>query len=268
MSNLVAVRYRAGAVSEADVARVETQRLEAEQSLDAAGRDVLVARAGLAFLLGVRGKPPPFEAQDDAFLKAGPPLSAAGLDEAKLLSDALDQRPDYRASLLDAQRTRVAASLARRNLVPELSLSLQYVQQGMGNLAVQPPTFGIVLTSPLPLFYQQQGEIGRADAEARSQELQSQRTRAQVTSDVDSAFAQLVAARKLVDRMEGGLLGRAVQARDLVQVQYQKGAASLLEYLDAQRTFIAANGEYLQDLKDYWTSVFRLDQAVGRESWQ
>jgi cobalt-zinc-cadmium efflux system outer membrane protein len=49
-----------------------------------------------------------------------------------------------------------------------------------------------------------------------------------------------------------------------VEIQYQKGAASLLEYLDAQRTYIAVNLESLQDLAGYWTAVFKLEQALGR----
>jgi cobalt-zinc-cadmium efflux system outer membrane protein len=65
--------------------------------------------------------------------------------------------------------------------------------------------------------------------------------------------------------MEDRLLERAKRARDLVSFQYQKGAASLLEFLDAQRTYIATNIEYLQDLTAYWTAVYKLEQAVGME---
>ena len=62
----------------------------------------------------------------------------------------------------------------------------------------------------------------------------------------------------------GGLLQSARRARDLVEIQYRKGAASLLEYLDAQRTYISVNLESLQDLAGYWTAVFKLEQALGR----
>jgi cobalt-zinc-cadmium efflux system outer membrane protein len=40
---------------------------------------------------------------------------------------------------------------------------------------------------------------------------------------------------------------------------------NLIDFLDAQRTFIATNLEYLQDLTNYWTAVFALEQAVGVE---
>ena len=51
----------------------------------------------------------------------------------------------------------------------------------------------------------------------------------------------------------------------MIQLQYEKGAASLLEFIDAQRTFITNNIEALNDLADYWTAVFLLEQAVGRQ---
>jgi cobalt-zinc-cadmium efflux system outer membrane protein len=65
--------------------------------------------------------------------------------------------------------------------------------------------------------------------------------------------------------MEARLLERAQRARDLVQIQYEKGAASLLELLDAQRTLIATKLERIQDLNNYWTAVFQVEEAVGTE---
>jgi len=64
---------------------------------------------------------------------------------------------------------------------------------------------------------------------------------------------------------ESTLLERARKARDLVQVQYEKGAASLLDLLNAQRTYTATHGEYAQDLANYWIAVSLLEQATARE---
>jgi cobalt-zinc-cadmium efflux system outer membrane protein len=64
---------------------------------------------------------------------------------------------------------------------------------------------------------------------------------------------------------DGGLLKAARTARDITRLQVEKGAASLTDFLDAQRTYIATNVEYFQDLASYWTAVFGLEQAVGME---
>jgi cobalt-zinc-cadmium efflux system outer membrane protein len=86
-----------------------------------------------------------------------------------------------------------------------------------------------------------------------------------VMSDVGAAFANFTSTRELIERMQSRLLERAKRARDLVELQFQRGAASMLELLDAQRTYIAANVEFLNDLANYWTAVFQLEQAVNLE---
>jgi cobalt-zinc-cadmium efflux system outer membrane protein len=63
----------------------------------------------------------------------------------------------------------------------------------------------------------------------------------------------------------GGLLRSAKTARDITRLQFDKGAAGLTDLLDAQRAYIATNVEYIQDVTNYWTAVFQLEQAVGME---
>jgi cobalt-zinc-cadmium efflux system outer membrane protein len=128
-----------------------------------------------------------------------------------------------------------------------------------------PPTLVVGVSGNLPVFYQQQGEIKKAEADLRTQTVTFEKTRAQVLSDVGTAYANYGSSRELVERMESRLLDRARLARDLTKFQFEKGAASLLEYLDAQRTFIATTVEYLGDLASYRTAVFQLEQAVGTE---
>ena len=101
--------------------------------------------------------------------------------------------------------------------------------------------------------------------------MQQAKTTAQVASDVATAYAAYGASKRLVERMEGwrrpngGLLKSAKGAFDITAAQYDKGAASLTEYLDALRTDIATKNEYFGDLTTYWTSVFQLEAAVGRD---
>jgi len=148
---------------------------------------------------------------------------------------------------------------------------VQYSEQGSGNTppnspsAISPPTLEISLTGTLPLFYQQQGEIKKAEADARTQDAQAAKLRAQVVADVENAYAGYQTAQHQVQRMEGRLLDRAQRARQLVELQYQKGAASLLEYLDAQRTYVAVKGEYIQDLTAYWNAIFQIESATATE---
>jgi cobalt-zinc-cadmium efflux system outer membrane protein len=153
---------------------------------------------------------------------------------------------------------------------PDITLGLGYTQTGTGgqgvNAPLQPPTASVTLSAPLPLFYQQQGEIRRAEANYDTQTLTQAKAVAQVVSDVSAAASAFETSRGLVERMEkGGLLRSAKMARDITRTQYERGAGTLMDLLDAQRTYIATNVEYIQDLTSYWTAVSQLEQAVGTE---
>jgi len=262
--HLVEVRYKAGAVSEADVARAEAAKLEAEQAADQAEQSLQQAKVGLAFLLGVRSETGHFDLGDE-LLSASVPATLVDSSREDLLRLGLAERPDLKAIRAQEERARASLSLARRQRLPDVALSLQYVKEGEGSHAIQPPTTSLNLALAVPVFNQNQGAIAKAEADLRTQELQEAKVQAQVRSDVGGAFFGFVGAKKRAQRMESRLLERTERARDLVRTQYEKGAASLLELLDAQRTFIAANIEHLQNLNDYWTAVFQLEAAVGRE---
>jgi cobalt-zinc-cadmium efflux system outer membrane protein len=251
-------------IDEGALSRIETQKLETDQARDQALQALRVARLGLAFLLGVRQQVPDFEV-DTAALGYRVPAALATVTEAGLLRTAMEHRPDLSEQGYERARAAAAIELAKRERFPDVALSAQYTQTGTGQNAIQPPTLGFAVTAPLPLFYQQQGEIEKANADYDDQSLTLAKLAAQVVSDVGTAFAGFVSARQLVERMQGGLLASAKRARDVTEVQFKAGAGTLIDFLDAERTYVATNVEYLQDLTTYWTAVYQLEQAVGME---
>jgi cobalt-zinc-cadmium efflux system outer membrane protein len=261
--DLSRARYEAGAISEADLARIETARLEADQAVDQAKAAWRGAQVGLAFLLGVRGPVPEFDVVAGELARANAPPALVAATRQGLLQQALASRADVVAAARQQERAEAALALARRQRVPDVAVSVAYAQQGLDNGAVTPPTWTLGLSVPLPIFNQQGGEIRRAEADLRAQQLALARAQATAVSDVETAWAGLQAAQALTARMEGGLLERSKRALDLVTFQYQKGAATLLDLLDAQRTWITTRLEYLQDVAAYWQAVFRLEQAAG-----
>jgi cobalt-zinc-cadmium efflux system outer membrane protein len=251
-------RYDAGAISEVDVARADVQRLEADQAVDAVSQALLAAKSQVAFLLATRDLP---EVGDDLIRTFG---QVAVAREA-LLQRALAQRPDLAAARAQIARAQSSLALARRLRIPDFSPSLQYSQEGRGQSAIQPPTVTLGVSLPVPLFDRQRGEIARARADLRAQEVTRDKIESQVAADVTTSIAAFETARSRAVRLQTQLLPQAARARDLVGLQYEKGAASLFEFLDAQRTFLAAQNEYLQSLNDYWTAVFQMEQAAGME---
>jgi outer membrane protein, heavy metal efflux system len=263
---LVNTRYKAGAISEADVARAEVPKLEAEQSVNVAEQTLAIAKAGLAYLLAYDSPPSTLDVGDDLIREAAT-ARVATVSADELLQRAVAQRPDLAAAGFQTRRARASVDLARRLRVPDVLPSLQYSQEGRGQNAIQPPTITFGLSSTLPAFYRYRGEIARAEADLRTQETAQAKLTAQIRSDVTSSLAAFSSAASRTERMQQ-LLDRAARARDLVRLQYEKGAASLFEFLDAQRTYLGIQSESLQTLNDYWTAVFQMEQAAGVEFHQ
>ena len=267
-------RYKAGAISEGDLQRIEVAKLEADQTVDNAESTLRQARAALALLLGVRGNVPEFDA-DTKVLDYSEPTGVHRTSAFNLVQTAFDLRPDLISTAYLRASAEAQLQLVRRQKFPDVTLGLNYQWGGTAGWSVDnsivSPLLTLSLSAPIPFFYQLQGEERQAQAQRESAALQHAKSTAQVASDVTSGFAALEAARKLVERMEGprrqggGLLESAKGSFDIAAAQYDKGAASLTDYLDALRTYIATKNEYFGDLATYWTSVFQLEAAVGKD---
>ena len=257
-------RLALGAVSEADVARAEAAELQALQLVDVAAQSVRAAQIAVAFLLGARQAPADLRA-DPKLLDFTVPAALAAASRDSLVEKAEGSRPDLKAAAAQEDRAQSSVALASRLRVPDVAVSLNYAQEGSGSSAIAPPTFTLGLSLPLPILYRQQGELARAEADQRTQALQRRRLLAQVAADVDGALASFQSARARAERSEGRLLDRARRARDLVQVQHDKGVATLLDLLDAQRTYAAVASDRLAQLAAYWSAAYALLAATGQE---
>lgn len=257
-------RYQHGAISEVEVLKVETEKLSTDQDVERADLTVKVAKAQLAFLMGVRGRVPSFDVDPELPVYAVPaPLQGSSVES--LLDLAHKQRPDLSGAKLNLDRAEASVKSSQRLRFPDIELSIGVSGQGSYQSAINPPTYSFGLTLTPPIFNRFQGEIVKAKADESAQKAQLAKTEAQVLSDVQSAFNQFKSAEIRVQRAERELLEHARRTRDLVQIQYQKGAASLLEYLDAQRMFISTRLDYEGDLADYWQAVVLIGEAVGVE---
>jgi outer membrane protein, heavy metal efflux system len=251
-------------IDEGQLARVEQESLRAEQEVERAARELRQQQIELAFLLGASGAIPELLVDRRALDYRVPPALAT-IDKAALLRAALDNRPDRRQAVAHVAQAEAAVTLAQRKRIPDVALLVQYQQLGTGDNAPQPPTLSVGVGLPLPLFYQQQGEIGRAEADRSTALVARRRLEAVVAADLESGLNAFSAARRIVERYESALLERARRALEITQVQFTAGSATLTDLLDAQRSYVAVNSGYQAELVNYWSAVFLVEQAVGKE---
>jgi outer membrane protein, heavy metal efflux system len=258
--DLVDERFRLGAASRVDLARVEAAALEAQQGVAAAAADVASARAELSVWLGGRNLS---GVVLDGVLGGSVP-GWLDLSDASALRAAASERPDVRAARSDLERAEAAFDLARRERIPDFALSAGYTREGPDVAPVQPPTLSVGAAFELPVFSQKQGEIAKAESDRTAARIALARVEARAAADVDGAWAALASARERVTRMQGALLDRAREARDLVRFQYREGAVSLLDMFDAERTALQVELENAGDLYALRVAVVELEAAVGR----
>lgn len=263
-------------ITDADVARMETQKSESDQALDTALETLRQARVALAFLMGVRGEVPDFDV-DTKVLDYSVPPTLRDATEVGLLRMAFAHRPDLRAAGYSQYSAEAALALVKRQKFPDITVGVNYAWGGFGGLStngpVGPQVVTFSLSAPIPVFYALDGEQRQAEAQLDTTQLQHAQAAKQVVSDVDTAYAAFIGAQKLVIRMEKGeadgkvrpILESAKVALDITRLQWERGAASLTDFLLALQTYIATKVEYFGDLTNYWTAVYQLEEAAATE---
>jgi cobalt-zinc-cadmium efflux system outer membrane protein len=118
----------------------------------------------------------------------------------------------------------------------------------------------------LPIFDRNQGEIARTrQVITQSQELSSEQA-SLVLTDVANAYEAVRADDQVVQLYQSGYLKQAQDSLDISQYGYQRGASTLLDFLDAQRSYRAIELAYRQSLATYMVALEQLRQAVATRS--
>ena len=235
------LRFQAGDIAESDFIRIETESLRANSDLDNAQAAVEQAQGSLATILNWPDKSMQFVAEDrqPQFKDIGQDLSREAM-----INKALSLRPDLEG---DKQRADQAAKnlvLAHRLKYPDVTVNAGYARDP-SNVVKDTGFAGVSLE--VPVFYQYQGEAGQAAVNLSQMRLAAEQTELGVRNDVVSAYANWVSTNKVVKRYEAELLKHATQIRERMELAYRHGATTVLDFIDAQRT-------YKSVMLDYYTA--------------
>ncbi|HKV48771.1 MAG TPA: TolC family protein, partial [Candidatus Acidoferrales bacterium] len=118
----------------------------------------------------------------------------------------------------------------------------------------------------IPIFDRNQGEIARAQYAINQAHEQQQFTNDQVLTDVRDAYESVHSNDQIVSLYRSGYLQEAQQDRDISEYAYRRGAASLLDFLDAERSYRATQLGYRHSLAAYLLALEQLRESVGTRS--
>jgi cobalt-zinc-cadmium efflux system outer membrane protein len=181
---------------------------------------------------------------------------------------ALDNRPDLRAALESAQQAVTNHKLANANGSTDPTFGAWYTYNPSFNNPYDQQTLGLNVSIPLRIFDRNQGEKKRTLLDIDRNNQLTDAARAQVFSDVDSAYEEVQSNIALLTPYRDKYKDQATRVRDTVTYAYQRGAASLMDFLNAQSDYRVVQLAYLQLVGAYMTTASQLNLAVGREEIQ
>jgi cobalt-zinc-cadmium efflux system outer membrane protein len=209
------------------------------------------ALASLRQLLGFEAVPVDYDVTGELV------YTPLGLNQEDLQLRAIKQRPDLMAAQQGVTLAQSQYQLQKANGKRSLTTTFDYTHVADVNSA------GFTMNIEIPIFDRNQGEIARSHyAIGQAQETSSEATE-QVMTDVANAYQAVETSAQVVNLFTSGYLKQASDSRDISEYAYKRGAASLLDFLDAERSYRSTQLAYRQALATYMMAVETLRQAVG-----
>ena len=255
-------RFSAGDLAQADLNRLELQRVQFESDFETAMVNLRTAKIQLLTLLNDRT---PIEQFD----VTGPfDFSQELMNLEDFRNMAMEARPDLKAAVQNVQLAKTTYSLAVSNGSTDPTFSIWYSHNPSFANPFANETIGGSIDIPLRVFDRNQGEKLRTKLDIDRNERLRDAAQAQVLSDVDSAYWTLVQNINLLKPYKGKYLPLATDVRDRVTFSYQNGGSSLLDFLDAEKSYRDTRLAYLNLVGSYLTAVAQMNMAVGKEVMQ
>ena len=244
-------RRKAGDMSEVDLLKIKLQLLQFQTDVNQAKLAKIQALAALRQLVGFESVPDVFDVAGDLEYQ---PVHG-GLDEFRAM--ALRSRPDLMAARQGVVAAQSAEKLAEADVKRDLGTQFTYSHISSTN------TGAFFFNIQLPIFDRNQGEVARTKYVITQNQQLAEEASQQVLTDVVDAYYALRANDEIIQLYRGGYVDQAKQSRDISEYAYRRGAASLLDYLDSERSYRTNQLAYRQALASYMVAVEQMRQAVG-----
>jgi cobalt-zinc-cadmium efflux system outer membrane protein len=252
-------RFQRGDIAKIDFDRLRLQRLQYESDLQTALVNLRTTKITLLASLDDRRPVDSFDVEGPFDFRE----DLLSLDDYR--KDALDACPDLRAAVLSAQQAETNYKLAEADGSTDPTVSLWSTHNGSFNNPDALNTLGASVSIPLRIFDKNQGEKLRTKIDIKGSEKLRRGVETQVYSDVDSAYAILITDINLLKPYKREYLDQALSVRDTIFFSYQHGAASLLDFLNAESEYRTVQLSYVNLVGSFLTSAAQMNLSVGRE---
>lgn len=177
---------------------------------------------------------------------------------AELRTLALSARPDVQSAQHTLMALQQGVALAQAQRIRDIQVGTAFQRVGSDQ------TVGGTVSIPLFIYNNQRAAIAQAEAQRKAAETLLKQTELQATTEVEKAYQAYVTARRTLDLFGQKNLTQVAKLRSIAQISFKEGASSLFEFLDAQRTYNAAQVSYNQARADYQNALWQLEAAIGQ----
>nr|WP_295864979.1 TolC family protein [uncultured Chitinophaga sp.] len=173
-----------------------------------------------------------------------------------LVSLSMAKRPDV-------QQAQATITTAKSNISLQRSLAIPSPELGfIWNPQNTVPYFGIFATIELPFFSRNQGEIKKSKILLQQSEQSLSALQQQVSTEVQSTWHTYQVNQETVEKYKN-ILPKAENILQSVRYAYTKGGTTIIDFLDAQRTWFDTQKMYYDALYNYRKSYLQLLQVTG-----
>lgn len=247
-------RYRAGDIGENDYLKIKLQLLQFQTDVSSAELARVQGLSDLRQLIGYESVSSDYDVSGSFTYQ---PVNGALED---FQATALKDRPDLQEAQLGVTAANSQYALQKANGKRDFTGEINYTHlSDINDISI----FGQM---EMPLFDRNQGEIARAGFGITQAQEQQKFASGQVMTDVRDAYENLLSNNKVVNLYRSGYLDEAQQSLQISQYAYTRGAASLLDFLDSERSYRATQLGYRQALASYLLALEQLREAVGTRS--
>lgn len=188
-----------------------------------------------------------------------------------VLADLISTASMNRADLVAAMKNKEVASRAlkatrrERNTDVDLSIAISKNARVHNEEAPAPPFTGVTAGIAIPLKFSNfnKGTVRAARFREQQAETQYQQALLQVQTEVMQAYRSYQSLTEQVSHYENGMLHAAREVIDGKIYSYNRGEVSLLEVLDAQRTYDDVQAQYIETLFNYSAALVELEKSAG-----
>jgi outer membrane protein, heavy metal efflux system len=228
-ADIAGARFKAGDLSDSDKKQIEINAEQYELQAKSAEAAAVQARIAVEILMGIPQPKGNYASAGSLNDLVQTPLPSA----AKSGPEAT--RPDVLAAEADLRGAKANLQLQKAIRIPDPTIMIQYEHEPPGG---GPPvdTLGAGVSFPLPLWNLNGGNIRAAQASVDQFALAAGKIRTQMEADISNAETEYSEAHARWSSYRDKTAPKSTKVRESVAFAYEKGGASLVDLLDAERT--------------------------------